>query len=119
MQDTGNTVLKGDPGSDFAIWSRFLGPLFALRRSVVYAIVVGMVLLIALTDMYVERNISLGVLYIFPIVIAAMAFRRGEMLVLIAICTFLHEHFASFSWQPDAHQQILYTATCHPRYAER
>ena len=67
-------------------------------------------LLIALTDMYVERNISLGVLYIFPIVIAAMAFRRGEMLVLIAICTFLHEHFASFSWQPDAHQRLFYTA---------
>jgi PAS domain S-box-containing protein len=110
MHDTGNTVLTGDPESEPVIGSRFLGPLFALRRSVVYAIVVCLVLLIALTDMYVERNISLGVLYIFPIVIAAMAFRRGEMLVLIAICTFLHEHFASFSWQPDAHQRLFYTA---------
>ena len=53
MQDTGNTMLKGDPGSDFAIWSRFLGPLFALRRSVVYAIVVGMVLLIAGISSYI------------------------------------------------------------------
>lgn len=110
MQDTGNTMLKGDPGSDFAIWSRFLGPLFALRRSVVYAIVVGMVLLIAMLDKYVETDLALGVLYIFPIVIAAMAFRRGEMLVLVAICTILREHYAPFSWAAGVHQRLFYTA---------
>jgi PAS domain S-box-containing protein len=110
MQDTGNTVLRGDPESELAIWSRFLGPLFALRRSVVYAIVISLVLLIAVTDKYVERNISLGVLYIFPIVIAAMAFRRGEMLVLVAVCSILREHYAPFSREPEVYHRLFYTA---------
>ena len=69
-----------------------------------------MVLLIAMLDKYVETDLALGVLYIFPIVIAAMAFRRGEMLVLVAICTILREHYAPFSWATGVHQRLIYTA---------
>jgi PAS domain S-box-containing protein len=110
MNDTRHTAANARPDVDQAVWSRFLDPLFGLPRGVVYAVSITLVLLIALADKYIERNLSLGVLYVFPIVIAAMAYSRVEMLILVAICTILREHYAPFSWQPDAHHRLFYTA---------
>lgn len=92
------------------IWARFLDPLFNLSRRTIFIIVFSMMALIALADWYVERNLSLGVLYTFPIVFAAMTFRRSEMVILVAVCTVLREHLAPFSWQPDVQQRLFYTA---------
>ncbi len=92
------------------IWARFLDPLFEFSRRTSFLIVVLMMGTIAFADWYVERNLSIGVLYTFPIVFAAMTFRRSEMVVLIAICTLLREHLAPFSWQPDVQQRLFYTA---------
>ena len=92
------------------IWARFLDPLFNLSRRTIFIIVLAMMGLIALADWYVERNLSLGVLYTFPIVFAAMTFRRSEMVILVAVCTVLREHLAPFSWEPDVQQRLFYTA---------
>jgi two-component system, LuxR family, sensor kinase FixL len=92
------------------IWARFLDPLFNLSRRMIFIIVFSMMAVIALADWYVERNLSLGVLYTFPIVFAAMTFRRSEMVLLVAVCTVLREHLAPFSWQPDVQQRLFYTA---------
>ena len=92
------------------IWARFLDPLFNLSRRTIFIIVLAMMGLIALADWYIERNLSLGVLYTFPIVFAAMTFRRTEMVLLVAVCTVLREHLAPFSWEPDVQQRLFYTA---------
>ena len=96
--------------NDREIWARFLDPLFNLSRRTIFIIVLAMIALIAIADWYVERNLSIGVLYTFPIVFAAMGFRRIEMVVLVAVCTLLREHLAPFSWQPDVQQRLFYTA---------
>lgn len=92
------------------IWARFLAPLFNLSRRTIFLLVVVMVGLIAFADWYIERNLNIGVLYTFPIVFAAMTFRRSEMLVLTVVCTLLREHLGPFSWQTDAQQRLFYTA---------
>ncbi len=109
MNDTRHSAANARPALDQAVWSRFLDPLFGLRRGVVYTIVLALVLMIGLADWYVERNISLGVLYVFPIVIAAMTFRRGEMLILVAVCSLLREHYAPHAWEPDFPHRLFYS----------
>jgi PAS domain S-box-containing protein len=110
MSDTETSSPVPDTVGEREIWARFLDPLFDLSRRTNFIIVVSMIVLIALADWYVERNLTLGVLYTFPIVFAAMTFRRIEMVVLVAVCTLLREHFAPFSWQPDVQQRLFYTA---------
>lgn len=91
------------------ILTRFLDPLFGLSRRRVYLIVLVMVATIASADWYIERNLSIGVLYTFPVLFAAMTFRRSEMLVLTAVCALLREHLGPSSWQEDAQQRLFYT----------
>lgn len=103
------STIPGTKG-DTEVWARFLDPLFNLSRRTVFIIVGAMIALIALADWYVERNLSIGVLYTFPIVFAAMTFRRSEMVILTIVCTVLREHLAPFSWGPDVQQRMFYTA---------
>jgi two-component system sensor kinase FixL len=110
MSDTEASSPVLDVVGEQEIWARFLDPLFNLSRRTIFIIVLAMITLIGLADWYVERNLSLGVLYTFPIVFAAMTFRRSEMVVLVAVCTILREHLAPFSWQPDVQQRLFYTA---------
>jgi PAS domain S-box-containing protein len=110
MSDTEAFSPVPDPVGEREIWARFLDPLFNLSRRTIFIIVIAMMALIALADWYVERDLSLGVLYTFPIVFAAMTFRRSEMVILVALCTILREHLAPFSWQPDVQQRLFYTA---------
>jgi PAS domain S-box-containing protein len=102
--------VKPADGDEPELWSRFLGPIFDLKRGVVYALVIAQVVVIALLDLYIERNISMGVLYIFPVIFGAMAFNRYEMLILVAICSVLREHAAPFAWEPDVQHRLFYTA---------
>ena len=110
MSDTESYPPAPDAVNDREMWARFLDPLFNLSRRTIFIIVFAMITLIGLADWYVERNLSIGVLYTFPIVFAAMAFRRSEMVVLVAVCTLLREHLAPFSWGPDVQQRLFYTA---------
>jgi PAS domain S-box-containing protein len=110
MSETAKAQTAAPPGDEHELLARFLDPLFDLSRRTVFLIVVLMVAGIALADWYVERNLSLGVLYTFPVVIAALTFRRSEMVVLVVLCTVLREHLAPFSWQPDVQQRLFYTA---------
>jgi PAS domain S-box-containing protein len=97
------------PPEERTVWDRHIAPLLALSRRTVFIVVLAMVVAIAIADAYVQRNISLGVLYTFPVVLAAMSFRRSEMLIVTAVCAVLREHFAPFSWEPDVGQRLFYT----------
>ena len=110
MSETDDYSTLPDTPGDREVWARFLDPLFNLSRRTIFIIVGAMVMLIALADWYIERNLSIGVLYTFPIVFAAMTFRRSEMVILTVVCTVLREHFAPFSWEPDVQQRMFYTA---------
>src|ERR1035437_308687 len=110
MSDTPTYSPAPDAASDRVMWARFLDPLFNLSRRTIFIIVVSMMAVIAFADWYVQRALSRGVLYTFPIVFAAMAFRRSEMVLLVVVCTLLREHFGPFPWEADAQQRLFYTA---------
>jgi two-component system, LuxR family, sensor kinase FixL len=53
---------------------------------------------IALADALLARNISLGLLYVFPIVISAGYLSIGEIVATALLCTLLREMFGPFAW---------------------
>lgn len=113
MSETAKARTAAPSTDEHESLARFLDPLFDLSRRTIFLAVVAMVAAIALADSYVERNLSLGVLYTFPVVFAALTFRRSEMVILVIICTVLREHLAPFSWGPDVQQRLFYTAATY------
>ncbi len=61
----------------------------------------AMIALIAIIDWRVERNIPLGFLYLFPMLLAGSVLSRWQIATAAAACTFLTEAFDSFDWLPE------------------
>ena len=57
-----------------------------------------MIAAIALADWRIEREIPLGFLYLFPMLLVGSALSRWQIAVVAALCTFLTELFDSFDW---------------------
>ncbi len=62
---------------------------------------------IAVVDYSIHSNLSLGLMYAFPIVLSAQALKRSQILFASLVCAFLREHFAPFSWEPHALMRIF------------
>jgi two-component system sensor kinase FixL len=56
------------------------------------------IFIIALADWKVEREIPLGFLYLFPMLLIGSACNRWQIALVAAVCTFLAEAFDSFAW---------------------
>jgi two-component system, LuxR family, sensor kinase FixL len=61
-----------------------------------------MIALIAFADWRVEGNIPLGFLYLFPMLLVGSVFKRWQIVMVAAVCTFLTEMFDSYEWFPAA-----------------
>lgn len=79
--------------------SRNVDRLFDIPRKKVLLAAFGLLLCIAVLDAFTQLYLSLGILYIFPILLGAFALKRWEMVVLILCCAVLREHFGPFAWQ--------------------
>ena len=55
---------------------------------------------IAVADWKVQPNVSLGMLYVFPIILAAVSLHYWEVGAFAMACAFLREAFAPFRGQP-------------------
>ena len=75
-------------------WDRRPIPVLALSGA--------LMALIALVDWWVRPNLSLGFVYIFPVVLSAPFLSRAEVLGLSALCTLLREALGPFAGQPGA-----------------
>src|SRR6266571_4611923 len=62
----------------------------------------GAIALIALIDWRLEPNLSLGLLYLFPILVSALFLSRWQLLAVAAVCTSLREWLSPFPWDLDA-----------------
>jgi two-component system sensor kinase FixL len=62
-------------------------------RPVILAVVAGIVALIAVADWSVGTRASLGVLYILPMVLAAIVLSSGEIVLLALVCSVLRSLF--------------------------
>ena len=55
---------------------------------------------ISLVDWRVEGNVSLGFLYLFPMVLMGSVLSRAQIAVAAAVCMILAEWFDPFAWTP-------------------
>jgi two-component system sensor kinase FixL len=60
------------------------------------------VAVISVVDWRVEGNISLGFLYLFPMLLIGSVLSRAQIAVAAAVCMVLAEWFDPFPWTPDA-----------------
>ena len=69
-----------------------------------------LIALIALTDWRVEREIPLGFLYLFPMLLVGSTLSRRAVTAVALVCTALTEAFDGFAWQPASAipRDILY-----------
>lgn len=59
-----------------------------------------LIALIALVDWRVETNVSLGFLYLFPMLMVGVSLNRWQIGIAAALCTFLVEAFDPFPFVP-------------------
>jgi PAS domain S-box-containing protein len=67
----------------------------------------ALALLIALVDRAITSNVSVGLLYALPIMLAAPALSRWQMLLVCCACSALREHYAPFSWEAHAELRLV------------
>ncbi len=61
-----------------------------------------MIAAVAVLDRHIQLNLSLGVLYAIPIMIASPSLKPWHILITGLICAILREHYATYSWEPHA-----------------
>ena len=61
-----------------------------------------MIGVIAFVDWRVEKDLPLGFLYLFPMLLVGSSLNRWQIVAVAACCTFLTELFDSFEWRPEA-----------------
>src|SRR2546426_204903 len=62
---------------------------------------------IALLDWTTKENISLGFLYIFPMLVAGYLLSRRKILMLAMVCAVLRETFSPWAWQEGVDTRLL------------
>jgi PAS domain S-box-containing protein len=61
-----------------------------------------LIALIAFADWRADRDVTLGFLYLFPMLMVGSVLRRWQIVAVAALCTLLAEVFDSFEWRPSA-----------------
>src|SRR5450755_1709024 len=57
---------------------------------------------IAFADWRADRDVTLGFLYLFPMLMVGSVLKRWQIAIAAALCTFLAEVFDSFDWRAAA-----------------
>ena len=82
------------------------GQIAPADRATVLAGCFVLVAVIAALDRFVARDVSLGILYIVPLLISAAFLPRLGVVVLAVICVILREQFGPEPWRNDAPARI-------------
>jgi len=78
----------------------------SVRRKTLAAAVIA-IALIAVLDWKVEPHVSLGFLYVFPILVIALLARRWQLVLVAVTCAVLREVLSPLPWDGDAAARIL------------
>lgn len=88
-------------------WPRLLDALFELPRKSVLVYTVILLVLIGVLDAFFRANVSLGLLYAFPILLGSLSLKRWQMVALTLFCGLLREHLGPFRWEPFAVSRLV------------
>jgi two-component system, LuxR family, sensor kinase FixL len=58
--------------------------------------------IIAVVDWGADKEVTLGFLYLFPMLLVGSVLKRWQIAIAAAFCTYLAEAFDSFEWRPAA-----------------
>src|SRR5579863_10089059 len=61
-----------------------------------------LIALIAVADWRADKDVTLGFLYLFPMLMVGGVLKRWQIAIVAALCTFLAEIFDSFDFRPSA-----------------
>ena len=61
-----------------------------------------LIAIIAFADWRADKDVTLGFLYLFPMLMVGGVLKRWQIGIVAALCTFLTELFDSFDWRPSA-----------------
>jgi two-component system sensor kinase FixL len=61
-----------------------------------------LIAIIAFADWRADKEVTLGFLYLFPMLMVGSVLQRWQIGIVAALCTFLAEIFDSFEWRPSA-----------------
>jgi two-component system sensor kinase FixL len=62
----------------------------------------ALIAVIAFADWRADKDVTLGFLYLFPMLMVGSVLKRWQIGIVAAICTLLAEVFDSFDWRPSA-----------------
>jgi len=85
-----------------------LGLLYAIysqlqkKRGKILAANAVLIAAIAYVDWRIQLNVSLGFLYLFPMLVGGYYLSRSKILAQAMLCAVLRESFAPWAWQADA-----------------
>src|SRR6202167_5402072 len=61
-----------------------------------------LIVAIAFADWRADKDVTLGFLYLFPMLMVGSVLKRWQIAIVATLCTFLAELFDSFDWRPSA-----------------
>src|SRR5580704_17280951 len=61
-----------------------------------------LIAIIAIADWRADKDVTLGFLYLFPMLMVGSVLKRWQIGMVAALCTLLAEMFDSFDWRPAA-----------------
>src|SRR3984957_3581663 len=61
-----------------------------------------LIAVIAFADWRADKDVTLGFLYLFPMLMVGSVLKRWQIAIVAALCTLLTESFDSFDWRPSA-----------------
>lgn len=84
-------------------------PLFDSRSTRLKALVasIAAIVAVALVDWKIEPNLSLGFLYVFPMLVLAMFCTRWQIVAAAAGCAMLREVLSPLPWDGDTEARVL------------
>ncbi len=110
--ERGSPSTKIEKDSSDSTGMRLFSILFPSTRRASLVTAAVMMFVIASVDWQASKDIPLGFLYLFPMLVVGRAFGRWQIAGFAVICTFLAETFDDFSWGVNTGlpRDILYLA---------
>lgn len=85
-----------------------LARIFEAPRKVIFAWTIGISLLIALLDIWIDTNVSIGILYLIPMLLVSFILERPQIVLLGLVYSLLREHLSPFGWELESVARIGY-----------
>lgn len=90
-----------------SLFPRTLKPLFEMSPKLAFAISGLLLLALVYVDLIVEENVSIGIVFLIPIMLASIHLNPWQVVLLAVFSAVLRETVAPFAWQAHFESRLL------------